>query len=56
MYRSRRSGAEDDQRSIRSALKDAVEEARRRRRLVRWALIGVSGALILLGLLVFGGP
>jgi hypothetical protein len=56
MHRSRSSGTKDSPASIRSALKDAVDQARRRRKLVRGALIGASGALILLGLLVLDGP
>jgi hypothetical protein len=56
MLRSRSSKAKESERSIRSALEDAVEEVRRRRRLVRGALIGLSGALILVGALLLGGP
>jgi hypothetical protein len=56
MARSRSSRTKDGQRSIRSALKDAADEAQRRRRLVRGALISLSGALILLGSLLLGGP
>jgi exopolyphosphatase/pppGpp-phosphohydrolase len=44
------------QRSIRSALEDAADEVQRRRRLVRRALIGVSGALVALAALLLGGP
>jgi hypothetical protein len=42
-------------RSARSALQDAADEARRRRRLLRWALIGL-GALAVLGALLLGSP
>jgi hypothetical protein len=56
MLRSRSSQTKESERSIRSALEDAVEEVRRRRRLVRGALIGLSGALILVGALLLGGP
>ena len=54
MNRSRPS-QRDVQPSIRSAVKDAADEMRRRRRLVRGALLGLSGALVLLGLLVLDG-
>jgi hypothetical protein len=54
MVRSRLSETQDRQRSVRSALKDAVDEARRRRTLVRRALVGLSGALIVLGVLLLG--
>jgi len=43
-------------RSVRSDLQDAVNEARRRRRLLRWALIGLGGALAVLGALLLGSP
>jgi hypothetical protein len=43
-------------RSVRSALQDAANEARRRRRLLRWALIGLGGALAVLGALLLGSP
>jgi hypothetical protein len=42
--------------SVRSALQDAANEARRRRRLLRWALIGLGGALAVLGALLLGSP
>jgi exopolyphosphatase/pppGpp-phosphohydrolase len=53
---SRCSGAKGNQRSIRSALEDAADEVQRRRRLVRRALIGVSGTLIAVATLLLGGP
>lgn len=46
----------DGDRSIRSALKEAAHEAQRRRRLGRWALIVLAGALLLLCLLLVGNP
>jgi exopolyphosphatase/pppGpp-phosphohydrolase len=53
---SRRSGAKGNQLSLRSALEDAADEVQRRRRLVRRALIGVSGTLIALATLLLAGP
>ena len=52
MVRSSTSAVADRDRPIRSALQDAADEARRRRRLVRWALIGLAVALLLVGLLL----
>ena len=52
MVRSSSPDIEDGARPIRSALQDAADEARRRRRLVRWALIGLAVALLLVGLLL----
>ena len=52
MVRSSTSAVADGDRPIRSALQDAADEARRRRRLVRWALIGLAVALLLVGLLL----
>jgi exopolyphosphatase/pppGpp-phosphohydrolase len=56
MHCSRTFCARRSQRSIRSALEDAADEVQRRRRLVRRALIGVSGALVALAALLLGGP
>jgi hypothetical protein len=56
MHRSRPTNIEDGYRLIRSALQDAADQARLRRRVVRWALIVLGAALGLLGLLLLGGP
>jgi len=56
MLRRRWSHTKGSERSIRSALKDAVDEAERRRRLVRGALLGLGCALIPLALLLLHGP
>jgi hypothetical protein len=55
MARSRSPSTSDGSRSIRSALENAADEARRRRRLLRWALIGLGAALVVCGLLMLGG-
>jgi len=52
MTRSSTPDIEDGDGRIRSALQGAADEARRRRRLVRWALVGLAGALPLVGLLL----
>jgi hypothetical protein len=56
MLCSRSARAKGSQRSVRSALEDAADEVQRRRRLIRRALMGVSGALIALAALLLGGP
>jgi hypothetical protein len=56
MHRSRPTDIEDGYRLIRSALQDAADQARLRRRVVRWALIVLGAALGLLGMLLLGGP
>jgi hypothetical protein len=43
-------------RSVRSDLQDAANEARRRRRLLRRALIGLGSTLAVLGALLLGSP
>jgi hypothetical protein len=48
--------SDHENRPVRSLLQDAADEAHRRRRLVRWALIVLGGALLALVILLMGTP
>jgi hypothetical protein len=56
MADSRSTDADDGNRPVRSLLQDAADEAHRRRRLVRWALIVLGGALLALVILLMSTP
>jgi hypothetical protein len=56
MHRTRRSDTPTPNRAIRTALQGAADEAERRRKVVRFALMVLAGVLLLLGMLLLGDP
>jgi uncharacterized membrane protein HdeD (DUF308 family) len=56
MLRRRSFGTHSNDRSIHTALQAAADQAQRRRRVLRWGLIVLGGALLVFGLLLLGNP
>ena len=54
MMRSSETASNEAERSIRSVLEAAADEAQRRRRLVRTALAGLGGVLVGVGVILLG--